>query len=50
LNFDYRFNDRNTLATKFFFSNAPQTLVLPSFLGGGPNVPDTAISSRTTTA
>ncbi len=39
LNFDYRFNDRNTLATKFFFSNAPQTLVLPSFLGGGPNVP-----------
>src|SRR5260370_1071667 len=23
----------------FFLSNAPQTLVLPSFLGGGPNVP-----------
>lgn len=38
-NVDYRFNDRNTLAFKFFFSNAPQTLTLPSFLGGGPNVP-----------
>ncbi|MDQ3172619.1 MAG: TonB-dependent receptor [Acidobacteriota bacterium] len=38
-NIDYRFNDTNTLAGKFFFSNAPQTLVLPSFLGGGPNVP-----------
>lgn len=38
-NFDYRFNDSNTLSVKFFGSNAPQTLVLPSFLGGGPNVP-----------
>jgi len=38
-NIDYRFNDSNTLSGKFFFSNAPQTLVLPSFLGGGPNVP-----------
>ncbi len=38
-NIDYRLNDRNTLAGKFFFSNAPQTLQLPSFLGGGPNVP-----------
>ena len=38
-NFDYRFNEKNTLAFKLFFSNAPQTLVLPSFLGGGPNVP-----------
>jgi len=38
-NIDYRFNDSNTLAGKFFYSNAPQTLVLPSFLGGGPNVP-----------
>jgi len=38
-NFDYRFNDKNTLSIKSFFSNAPQTLVLPSFLGGGPNVP-----------
>lgn len=38
-NIDYRFNDSNTLAVKTFFSNAPQTLVLPSFLGGGPNVP-----------
>lgn len=38
-NIDYRFNEKNTLAFKFYFSNAPQTLVLPSFLGGGPNVP-----------
>jgi len=38
-NIDYRINDRNTLAAKFFFSNSPQTLVLPSFLGGGPNLP-----------
>jgi hypothetical protein len=38
-NVDYRINDKNTLAVKFFFYNAPQTLVLPSFLGGGPNVP-----------
>ncbi len=38
-NIDYRFNDANTFAGKFFYSNAPQTLVLPSFLGGGPNVP-----------
>ncbi len=38
-NFDYRFSDNDTLSTKFYFSNAPQTLVLPSFLGGGPNVP-----------
>src|ERR1051325_1176881 len=38
-NFDYRFSDTDTLAFKFFASNAPQTLTLPSFLGGGPNVP-----------
>jgi hypothetical protein len=38
-NIDYRFSDRNTLSGKFFYSNAPQTLTLPSFLGGGPNVP-----------
>ncbi len=38
-NFDYRFDDNNTVSIKSFFSNAPQTLVLPSFLGGGPNVP-----------
>lgn len=38
-NVDYHLNDKNTFAFKFFFSNAPQTLVLPSFLGGGPNVP-----------
>lgn len=38
-NFDYRLSDKNTFSTKFYFSNAPQTLTLPSFLGGGPNVP-----------
>jgi hypothetical protein len=38
-NLDYRYNDANTLSVKYFHSNAPQTLVLPSFLGGGPNVP-----------
>ncbi len=38
-NIDYRYNDKNTFAFKFYGSNAPQTLVLPSFLGGGPNVP-----------
>ncbi|MDQ1558032.1 MAG: hypothetical protein QOD32_1092, partial [Pyrinomonadaceae bacterium] len=38
-NIDYRFNDANTLSAKLFYSNAPQTLALPSFLGGGPNVP-----------
>ncbi len=38
-NFDWRINDHNSLAFKFFLSNAPQTLALPSFLGGGPNVP-----------
>jgi hypothetical protein len=38
-NIDYRINNKNTLTAKFFFLNAPQTLVLPSFLGGGPNVP-----------
>ncbi len=38
-NADYRIGDRNSLAFKLFFMNAPQTLTLPSFLGGGPNVP-----------
>jgi hypothetical protein len=38
-NIDYRINDKNTLTAKFFFLNSPQSLVLPSFLGGGPNVP-----------
>lgn len=38
-NFDWRINQNNSLAFKFFLSNAPQTLALPSFLGGGPNVP-----------
>jgi hypothetical protein len=39
LNIDYRLSQKNTLTGKFFFFNAPQTLTLPSFLGGGPNVP-----------
>jgi Carboxypeptidase regulatory-like domain/TonB-dependent Receptor Plug Domain len=34
-NFDYRCNERNWIAVKIFFSNAPQTLALFS----GPNVP-----------
>jgi hypothetical protein len=38
-NVDIRFSDRNTLSGKLFFFNAPQTLTLPSFLGGGPNIP-----------
>jgi hypothetical protein len=38
-NIDYRHNEKNTFAFKLYYSNAPQTLVLPSFLGGGPNVP-----------
>ncbi|MDT5158634.1 MAG: hypothetical protein QOH51_2991 [Acidobacteriota bacterium] len=38
-NLDYRLSQTDTLSGKFFFSNAPQTLVLPSFLGSGPNVP-----------
>ncbi|MFN7948443.1 MAG: carboxypeptidase-like regulatory domain-containing protein [Blastocatellia bacterium] len=39
VNFDLKPGEKDSLAFKFFFSNAPQTLVLPSFLGGGPNVP-----------
>ncbi|HEX7177835.1 MAG TPA: TonB-dependent receptor, partial [Pyrinomonadaceae bacterium] len=38
-NIDYRLSETDTLSGKFFYSNAPQTLVLPSFLGSGPNVP-----------
>ena len=38
-NFDYRLGEGDTLSGKLFYSNAPQTLVLPSFLGSGPNVP-----------
>jgi hypothetical protein len=34
-NVDYRVNERNSLAVKFFFSNSPQTLALFN----GPNVP-----------
>jgi hypothetical protein len=35
-NIDYRVNEKNWLAAKFFFSNAPQFLALPNF---GANVP-----------
>ncbi len=35
-NVDYRINERNWLAVKFFFSNAPQFFALPT---GGANVP-----------
>jgi hypothetical protein len=35
-NLDYRINERNSLAMRFFFSNAPQFLALPV---GGANVP-----------
>jgi len=35
-NVDFRINERNWLAAKFFFSNAPQFFALPS---GGANVP-----------
>lgn len=38
-NIDYNYDENNLFSAKFFYSNAPQTLVLPSFLGGGPNVP-----------
>src|SRR5437879_4860131 len=36
LNTDYRINEKDWLAVKFFFSNAPQFFALP---GGGANVP-----------
>src|SRR5439155_1429593 len=35
-NVDYRISEKNWLAVKFFFSNAPQFFALP---GGGANVP-----------
>ena len=38
-NIDIRISERNTFTGKLFFFNAPQTLTLPSFLGGGPNIP-----------
>jgi hypothetical protein len=41
-NVDYRVNEKNWLAIRFFFSNAPQFLALPnggSGAGGGANVP-----------
>ena len=38
-NWDTHFSTAHTLAAKFFLFDAPQTLVLPSFLGAGANVP-----------
>src|SRR5262249_35286079 len=38
-NVDWRVTHNDLLTVKFFFSNAPQTLTLPSFRGTGPNVP-----------
>ena len=38
-NFDYKFSDKNMFSSKFFFSNGPQVLQMPAFLGRGPNVP-----------
>jgi hypothetical protein len=38
-NWDTRLSGANTLAAKLFLFDAPQTLVLPSFLGAGANVP-----------
>jgi hypothetical protein len=41
-NLDYRLNDRNWLAIKFFFLNSPQTNALPV----GPNVPGFAANQN----
>jgi len=38
-NFDYKFSDKHLFSSKFFFSNGPQVLQMPAFLGRGPNVP-----------
>ena len=38
-NLDWRVGQSDFLTVKFFFANAPQTLILPSFRGTGPNVP-----------
>jgi hypothetical protein len=38
-NLDHHFSASNTISGKFFLFDAPQTLVLPSFLGAGANVP-----------
>ncbi len=38
-NIDYRLSEKNWLAAKFFFANAPAFFALPSFRGTGPNVP-----------
>ena len=37
-NLDYRVNEQNWLTLKFFFSNAPSTIALPSLRGAGANV------------
>ncbi|HEY8187063.1 MAG TPA: TonB-dependent receptor [Pyrinomonadaceae bacterium] len=38
-NLDYRVNEKDWLALKFFFANGPSSIALPSFRGTGPNVP-----------
>jgi hypothetical protein len=43
-NFDYRINEKNWLAIKFFFSNAPQFLALS---GAGANVPGFGLDQQT---
>jgi hypothetical protein len=43
-NFDYRINEKNWLAIKFFFSNAPQFLALS---GSGANVPGFGLDQQT---
>jgi hypothetical protein len=41
-NLDYRVDDRNWLAIKFFFLNSPQINALPA----GPNVPGFAANQK----
>src|SRR5205823_11428369 len=44
-NVDYRINEMDWLAVKFFFSNAPQFFALPSG-GGGANVPGFGVDQK----
>jgi len=44
-NVDYRINEKDWLALRFFFSNAPQFLALPSG-GGGANVPGFGVDEK----
>ena len=48
-NVDYRINENNWLAVRFFFSNAPQFLALPNGgggSGGGANVPGFGVDQK----